>query len=71
MSEYALEIAKSVEKELRKIPVKMYENFFKEIENLAITFQNQYIRKSKGQLIHLDCESVIIESCMRLTHKLC
>jgi mRNA interferase RelE/StbE len=51
MSEYALEIAKSVEKDLRKIPVKMHENFFKEIENLAITpFPESIYKKIKGTI---------------------
>ena len=33
MPEYALEIANSVEKDLRKIPVNMHEVFFDEIDN--------------------------------------
>ena len=49
MPEYALEIAKSVEKDLRKIPIKMHETFFNEIENLAINpFPESRYKKLKG-----------------------
>jgi len=49
MPEYALEIAKSVEKDLRKIPVNMHEAFFTEIENLATNpFPKSRYKKLKG-----------------------
>ena len=49
MPEYALEIAKSVEKDLRKIPVKMHDIFFTEIENLTTNpFPQSRYKKLKG-----------------------
>ena len=49
MPEYTLEIAKSVEKDLRKIPVNMHETIFKAIENLVITpFPESKYKKLKG-----------------------
>ena len=49
MPEYALEITKSVERDLRKIPVKMHDIFFTEIENLTINpFPQSKYKKLKG-----------------------
>jgi mRNA interferase RelE/StbE len=49
MPEYALEIAKSVEKDLRKIPTNMHGVFFNEIENLSINpFPESRYKKLKG-----------------------
>ena len=49
MPKYALEIAKSVERDLRKIPVNMHEVFFSEIENLvANPFPESRYKKLKG-----------------------
>jgi mRNA interferase RelE/StbE len=49
MHEYALEIAKTVEKDLRKIPVNMHDVFFTEIENLTINpFPQSKYKKLKG-----------------------
>jgi len=49
MPEYALEIAKSFERDLRKIPVNMHEVFFTEIEHLATDpFPKSRYKKLKG-----------------------
>ena len=49
MPEYALEVAKSVEKDLRKIPTNMHDAFFSEIEGLVSNpFPESSYKKLKG-----------------------
>ncbi|MCK9304260.1 MAG: type II toxin-antitoxin system RelE/ParE family toxin [Bacteroidales bacterium] len=49
MLEYAIEIARSVESDLRKIPVDKHEAFFIEIENLTTNpFPESRYKKLKG-----------------------
>lgn len=49
MPKYTLEIAKSVEKDLRKIPFNMHDAFFNEIEKLTINpFPESRYKKLQG-----------------------
>ena len=49
MPKYALEIAKSVEKDLRKIPFNMHDTLFNEIEKLTINpFPESRYKKLQG-----------------------